>query len=89
MENDQRTLISLGEEAKLFLTSTLGIYLSECAKAEVGKAYVELANVPPEDPKKIRELQNIIKRHDSFDQWILEAIDAGDTSYGQYLEEGE
>lgn len=86
-EQQRNELIAIGEEVKIFLSSPLGETITERAKLEVERAKDALSTVDPEDSRKIRELQNIIARFTSFDQWLVDIFDVGQLAYVEYVEE--
>ena len=81
--------IALGQEAEIFLDSTLGKILQERAEAEVAAAKDELVNVDPTDVARIIELQNIVVRYGSFKSWLMEIIVGGRNAYDEYVSSEE
>jgi hypothetical protein len=86
LTENERIGIALGEEAKIFLSSTLGVYLKDMAAFHIQAAKDSLALVDPKNSVKIEALQNTVKRHEEFDQWIFDLIQNGDATYEAYLE---
>ncbi len=86
MEENERRIIALGEEARQFTNSSLYVYISESAEHAVNVAMSMLSKADPEDAKEIRRLQNIVARYNNFDNWLNELIEAGSAAYGIYLE---
>ena len=70
----------LGEEARKFLESDLCQCMLGIANQEAQLALEELGEADPEDDKKIRELQNKVKLANSFQQWLDELIDKGQSA---------
>ena len=87
--SEQEELIALGHEARLFASSNLGKYLKERSLIEIEDALHVLESVDPEDTKTIKHNQNIIMIHRKLNQWIDDAIVAGELSYSEYLSEDE
>ena len=87
--SEQEELIGLGHEAKLFASSNLGKYLKERSLIEIEDALYALESADPEDIKTIKHNQNIIMVYRQFNQWIDDAIVAGELSYSEYLSEDE
>jgi TPP-dependent trihydroxycyclohexane-1,2-dione (THcHDO) dehydratase len=81
--------IALGFEAEEFLRSRLGIYIQERAEMEIDAIKDELVEVDPDNQRKIKELQNRIKRYQNFDGWLKEVIESGNASYEEYQMESE
>lgn len=73
-----------GQHAEGFWSSPLGKYVIGCSLQESEKATAELKNVDPEDPQKVRELQNKIQIAERACQWIGEAIEAGRAAGQQF-----
>jgi hypothetical protein len=87
MENHET--IALGHEAKLFLSSSLGRYITERANIELDEAYAKLEKIDCHDYKMISRYQNIIHMYKTFGQWIDDAAMAGDVAYSEYLDAEE
>lgn len=64
-------------EIKAFLGSTIGKYLIANAEEERDEAIAALVNCPAGDVSRISELQQTIKRAESIQFWMAEAIQAG------------
>lgn len=69
--------VGLGFDIEAFLSTPVGIYLTERAESDIKEAVAELCNADPENPKAIREIQNRIHRAESFQQWLAEGVQAG------------
>lgn len=82
-------IIAMGRQAEIFFTTDLGRYIEEMAQLEVEEASDKLAIVDPYDVKEIQKLQNIIARHISFKQWMMNLIAQGNVVYQEYLEQEE
>lgn len=76
-----------GESVRQFLRTPIGEYLMSRAKDQAEDALSLLAEADPEDPKKIRDLQNKIRVADSITDWLSEAIRMGDQALQQLREE--
>lgn len=85
MDNIARA-VALGRQVEQFFASDLGQYIEEMAYQEVEEASDKLAIVDPHDVKEIQRLQNIIARHTSFKQWMVNLVAQGDLAYQEYLE---
>ena len=75
--NEQDALesdIRFGAEVRQFLTSSIGRYLLRESKKEIDGALEEFKTVDPDDSKTIRELQCVVKRNESVEMWLSEAI---------------
>lgn len=70
-------LAGLGMDATAFLKSDFGRYILTKVADERADALIDLASIAPTDAEGIRALQSIIRRCDSFEDWIREAIEAG------------
>jgi hypothetical protein len=69
--------VGLGIDAVAFLKTDIGRYLLNKAEEDRTDALADLVDVDPSNTEQIRALQSIIKRADSFQFWISEAIEAG------------
>ena len=85
LTENERVSIALGEEAKIFLSSPLGVYLKDMAAFHIEAAKDSLANVDSKNSEKIDALQQTIRRHEEFDQWIFDLVQNGDAVYDAYL----
>lgn len=81
---DQRA-IALGVMMQDFLNSELGMYFKARADMEIEEAMQKLKVIPATDVDGIRELQNIIARHESFEQWAIDLIEDGEQTYQEYV----
>lgn len=70
----------LGRDARDFLNTELGRFLLGRAKQERDDALESLKNVYPWRRRKIQELQNIIWRTESFEQWLAGLIIDGNNA---------
>lgn len=82
-------LIDFGIEVEAFIKSKVGQYLIKRAEQEIEGALDALKTVKPEDVEAIRALQSTIKRAESIQYWMAEAIENGRNSEQQLLENGE
>lgn len=69
--------IALGYDVEAFLESRLGKYLTERAQADAIDAMAELKVVSAYDTESITKLQNLIHRAESFEGWLIEAMQQG------------
>jgi microcompartment protein CcmL/EutN len=69
--------IDFGIEVQAFITSKVGQYLIKRADADVVTALEGLKEVNPSDEREIRSLQTTIKRAESVQYWMAEAIQEG------------
>lgn len=67
----------IGDDARRFLDGDVGRTVLGMAQQEKEGALLELATVDPDDTKRIRYLQNVIWRVDSFASWLAELIERG------------
>lgn len=81
--NALQQLIGLGLDAEALVKSKLGNYLLDRARDEAMIAMDELKSIAPTETDRIRELQNIIYRAESFEGWLSEAIQVGINSQEQ------
>lgn len=84
-EDLNRKVVALGEEARRFKTSALWHYVVDRSEEARDKAFNELLSVDPTDTKAIRELQESVKRFNTFSNWLDELVMAGETAYEEYL----
>jgi hypothetical protein len=68
----------IGDDADKFMRSDLGRTIMGIAKQEAEIAFEDLKHVDPNDVNKVRELQNIIWRAESFEAWLLELVKRGE-----------
>ena len=76
--------IDFGAEVKAFLGTNIGKYLVAKAEGEVADAVEELKTVSPSDPVAIADLQNRVYRAESFQYWLAEAIQTGQSVEYQF-----
>lgn len=69
--------VDFSYEVKAFIKSNVGQYLLGRAEQDRDGAVEQLKNADPEDSKTIRGLQNTIKRAESIQYWMADAIDQG------------
>jgi hypothetical protein len=82
--NDPDSLLrdlELGEEARRFLSTTLGVFIVEQAESEIREAVIALQVVNPTDEQRIRDLQNTIKVARAIPEWLNLAMIKGDQAY--------
>ena len=81
IQPDDKTLLIeqavLGEQVQSFLASDVGRYMVARANIQKQDAMDELAVADPDDPKKIRSIQNKIKLADSILDWLNDAVVRG------------
>lgn len=80
-----RESISLGVEAKNFLTSDLAKYIRNTAEVKTLDAQNKLSRVDPTNVRDIVKLQAVIARFDHYDACLEEIVAAGDSAYQLYL----
>ena len=81
-----RAEISFGLDAKVFMGSPLGQYLTAKANADIQAALEALAEVDPEDAKAVRKLQNDHKCACNFLLWMGEAVTNGENAERAFVE---
>lgn len=69
--------VGLGIDAVAFLKTDIGRYLLRKCDEDRVDAIAELVEVDPTNTERIRALQSIIARAQSFEFWISEAIESG------------
>jgi hypothetical protein len=69
--------INFGDEVDQFLKSRIGVYLIQLCNKDAVDAFEELKKCNAEDPKAIRALQNKIAIAEQFQDWLIEAVNAG------------
>lgn len=69
--------IDFGMEVQAFISSKVGQYLIKRADADVADALEGLKEVNPSDEREVRSLQTTIKRAESVQYWMAEAIQEG------------
>lgn len=74
---DIRRAVSLGADAEGFLSSAIGVYLTERAQQLTFEGLNALRDVDPEDPKAVRAAQNKVVIGEAFVEFIKDAIDNG------------
>ena len=85
--NELIAAAELGEKARDFLESELGKILIGLADQEIRVAEEALGEVDPDDPKKIRELQNNIKVGKWFTKWLLDLVQDGDQALSVFQQQ--
>jgi hypothetical protein len=81
--------VELGLDVAQFLRSPVGQYLMQKADDERADALADLVDVSPRDPEAIRALQSTIKRADSIQFWLKDAVQAGINAEAQLDPRGE
>ena len=76
-EQQLEDVVQFGERVQQFLRSDIGQYLLDRSKAEIDDALQRLKDVEPQNSNEIRQLQSIVKRNESVEQWLGEALQAG------------
>lgn len=70
-------------EVEQFVRSAVGQFLIARAEAERAAALEQLAQVNSHEARQIQELQMIVRRSDSFAQWLADAAMAGEAAEEQ------
>lgn len=78
--------IALGMDAKVFMGSQIGRYLTKRANDDIEAAMQGLSTVDPTDPEAIRKLQNEIKVASNFLQWMGELVTEGELAEQAFIE---
>ena len=71
---------AFGMEVAAFTHTLIGQYLLERALAERSQALEQLVLVPASDAEAVRELQLVVRRCDSLQQWLEDAVMAGENA---------
>lgn len=79
-EQERMRTAEFGIEVEAFTGTLIGKYLIARAETERSAALEKLAEVRASDAERIRELQMIVKRADSFAQWLTDAVIAGENA---------
>lgn len=69
--------IDFGFEVEAFIGSRVGQYLISRAEGEITDALEALKEVDPTNAEEVRKLQTTIKRAESIQYWMAEAIQEG------------
>lgn len=69
-----------GKEVEAFIRSPVGAHLVQKAEREIHDAIEKLKDVDPTDEAQIRTLQSAIKRAESIQGWLGEAIAEGEAA---------
>jgi len=81
-----RAVISFGLDAKAFMQSDMGRYLTAKANGDIESALDALRTVDAEDPKAIRALQNEAAAATRFLLWMGEAVTEGENAERQFID---
>lgn len=81
--------VDFGMEIEAFLRSKVGKYLLARAEDDREKGVAELLEADPSNMAKILQLQSQVKRADSIQQWMAEAIQQGTYAQQQLMEQDE
>jgi hypothetical protein len=73
----ERIKAMLGADAEQFKRTKLGEYILDRCANEVEQAVTRLKKADPKDEDGIRELQNDIWKHETFELWLDDAIHSG------------
>lgn len=84
-----REQVAIGVEAEEFFNTPLGAEIKKNAQEEVDAALEALVNVDPTNVSRIIELQNIVVRFRTFENWMNGLIVAGKLAYEEYQMSGE
>lgn len=76
-DQELEDMVQFGEKVQQFVKSDIGRYLLDRSKAEIDDALHQLKDADPMCPNEIRRLQDVIKRNESVEQWLGEAIQSG------------
>lgn len=87
-EQERLRTAAFGVEVEHFQDSLIGKYLIARAEAERDAALEALAEVAPTDAERIRQLQGMIRRCDSFGHWLADALVAGENAELELRESG-
>jgi hypothetical protein len=84
----QLRTVQFGLDVQAFTESAVGQYLLQRAENEREDALEAMANGDAADVNGMRELQLIVRRADSFAQWLADAVVAGEAAAAE-LEQRE
>ena len=77
----------LGEEARDFVKSQLGIFIIEQCKQDRQIALEKLADVDPEDLSATRNAINEVKLAERFEQKLVQIIQQGDSALAAWKQQ--
>lgn len=77
INDERRARIAIGLDAEHFVLSKVGRHVLKRADDQRDAALQGLADVNPEDPQKIRELQNTVRCVAWFHEWLAELVQDG------------
>lgn len=83
---DIRARIGFGLDAKAFMESPIGRYLTQRAQGDIDTALEAMRSVDPTQPEAIRKLQNDIKCAENFLLWMGEAVTEGENAERAFVE---
>lgn len=75
--------VDLQHAAEAFSKTTIGRYVLRKAAEERTDALADLVDVDAADQNRIRELQTTVKRADSIEMWLAQAILDGQHAHAQ------
>ena len=81
--------VDFGMEIQTFLQSSVGKYLLKRAEADREDGVAKLLEIDPSNMAKILMLQSQVKRADSIQHWMAEAIQQGIYAQQQLMEQDE
>lgn len=81
--------IDFGIEVEAFIRSKVGQYLIKRAEQDIDDALEAMKEVDPDNANAVRALQGQIKRAESVQYWMAEAIQEGVNNERLLLESGE
>jgi hypothetical protein len=81
---DRPELIAMSHQAKEFKSSEFGRYLLDMAAVKAGDAAKALCDVDPLNTKEIIRLQADAKILKHMNEFINQAVQAGDAEYAEY-----
>ena len=79
----------LGEEARNFVKSQLGILILGQCKQDRQVALEKLSEVDPEDRAKVRAAQNAVRLAEMFEERLVEIITQGDQALNVWKQQQE
>jgi len=89
MNDDLIASAEIGEEARRFVESELGMCIIGMAEQDKQLALEQLGTINPTDEDGIRELQNKVKLGTMFEQWLVELIDKGNAAMQVFKQQNE
>ncbi len=81
--------ISIGDDARKFLESTLGQVIQDKAESLIQKKRKELESVDPTDANAIRAIQTDIKATHRAMTWLISCIEDGEATRQAIIQQNE